>query len=73
MRKTYIQPEAAIVSLNLIGTVLGGDPAVEAYSNVTDEGDAKENDGLVDDDEISYNNFKDLDMEMSKDSKWGFE
>lgn len=59
MKKTYIQPEAAIVSLNLIGTVLGGDPAVEAYSNVTDEGDAKENDDVVvdDDDDIPVHTY----------------
>ena len=76
MKKTYIQPEAAVVSVNLIGTILQEDPGVNParYSMVTDGGDAKGYDGFVDDDEgMSYNNFKDLDMEMSKDSKWGLE
>ena len=53
MKKTYIQPEAAIVSVNLIGTVLDDpNPGGAGYSVETSEVDAKENDGdIVDDDD----------------------
>lgn len=53
MKKTYIQPEAAIVSVNLIGTVLDDpNPGGAGYSVETSEVDAKENDNdIVDDDD----------------------
>lgn len=53
MKKTYIQPEAAIVSVNLIGTVLDDpNPGGAGYSVETSVVDAKENgDDIVDDDD----------------------
>ena len=55
MKKTYIQPEAAIVSVNLIGTILE-DPNLDGagYSVETSDVDAKENDEVVEDDDLSY-------------------
>lgn len=61
MKKTYIQPEAAVVSVNLIGTILEDDPGVNPtrYSMVTDGGDAKENSDVVvdDDDDIPVHTY----------------
>ena len=56
MKKTYIQPEAAIVSVNLIGTILEDpNPGGAGYSVETSDVDAKENDEVVeDDDDLSY-------------------
>jgi hypothetical protein len=56
MKKTYIQPEAAIVSVNLIGTILEDpNPGGAGYSVETSEVNAKENDDVVvDDDDLSY-------------------
>ena len=56
MKKTYIQPEAAIVSVNLIGTILEDpNPGGAGYSVETSNVDAKENDDVVvDDDELGY-------------------
>lgn len=56
MKKTYIQPEAAIVSVNLIGTILETpNPGGAGYSVETSEVNAKENDDVVvDDDDLSY-------------------
>lgn len=51
MKKTYIQPNAEIVNVNLIGTVLEG-IEVGRPSMYTDGGDAKENgEDVVDDDD----------------------
>ena len=56
MKKTYIQPEAAIVSVNLIGTILEDPNSGGAgYSVETSEVNAKENDDVVvDDDDLGY-------------------
>lgn len=56
MKKTYIQPEAAIVSVNLIGTILEDpNPGGAGYSVETSEVNAKENDDVVvDDDDLGY-------------------
>ena len=55
MKKTYIQPEAAIVSVNLIGTVLDNpNPGGAGYSVETSEVDAKENDDVVVDDDDDF-------------------
>ncbi len=55
MKKTYIQPEAAIVSVNLIGTILEDpNPGGAGYSVETSDVDAKENDEVVEDDDLSY-------------------
>ena len=56
MKKTYIQPEAAIVSVNLIGTILEDpNPGGAGYSVETSDVDAKENDEVVeDDDDLGY-------------------
>ena len=53
MKKTYIQPDAEIVSVNLIGTVLEDpNPGGTGYSVETSIVDAKENgEEVVDDDD----------------------
>ena len=51
MKKIYIQPEATIVSVNLIGTVLEEpSPTGDTYSNVAHEVDAKES-AVIEDEE----------------------
>lgn len=52
MKKKYLQPEAEIVSVNLIGTVLDEpNPGGAGYSVETSEVDAKES-NLVEEEEI---------------------
>lgn len=76
MKKNYIQPETTIVNINLIGSVLD-DPNIDVYgpSYVADDGDAKANDILVDDDEdlVQKKVINGNEAEMSFDSKWSFE
>lgn len=76
MKKNYIQPETTIVNVNLIGSVLD-DPNIDVYgpSYVTNDGDAKSNDILVDDDEdlVQKKVINGNEAEMSFDSKWSFE
>ena len=79
MKKKYIIPETHTVTVNLFSSVLdnGGYDTWSHGAAGGDEpgfGDAKGHDGLVNDDEgMSYNNFKDLDIEMNKDYKRGLE
>ena len=67
MKKTYIIPETHMVNLNLISSVLGGEPGIGKWSNGAagepdpdkPDGpgwaDAKGNDEVVeDDDDLSY-------------------
>ena len=52
MKKIYIQPEATIVSVNLIGTILEEpSPTGDTYSNVAHEVDAKES-AAIEDEEV---------------------
>ena len=56
MKKTYIQPEAAIGSVNHSGNIIvDPNPGDAGYSVETSEVNAKENDDVVvDDDDLSY-------------------
>jgi hypothetical protein len=60
MKKIYIIPETHMVNLNLLNSVLGGEPSIGKLSQGAaggDEpgfGDAKGNDEVVDDDDLGY-------------------
>ncbi|MEE3385474.1 MAG: hypothetical protein VZR36_10365 [Prevotella sp.] len=60
MKKIYIIPETHMVNLNLLNSVLGGEPGIGKLSQGAaggDEpgfGDAKGNDEVVDDDDLGY-------------------
>ena len=66
MKKTYIIPETHMVNLNLISSVLGGEPGMGKWSdgaagepdpndpNGPGFADAKGNDEVVDDDDLGY-------------------
>jgi hypothetical protein len=58
MKKVYSKPSASVVNVRLFGSVLDNpNPGVGRESIVTDGGDAKANDEIVeeDDDDLSYN------------------
>jgi hypothetical protein len=58
MKKVYSKPSASVVNVRLFGSVLDNpNPGVGRESLVTDDGDAKANDGVVeeDDEDLSYN------------------
>ena len=57
MKKVYSKPSASVVNVRLFGSVLDNpNPGVGRESIVTDGGDTKANDGVVeeDDDDLSY-------------------
>ena len=55
MKKVYSKPSASVVNVRLFGSVLDNpNPGVGRESLVTDDGDAKANDEVVEDDDLSY-------------------